>query len=80
MASLDKPSPKRQKIAIDNNSRPGMKRYYLRKRPPTAKHIPPSKHFHPASPLSRTVSVRSDHLRSSPSSSRPLHQLGGTGC
>jgi len=83
--SLEKPR-KRRKISIDNtNSRPGLGRYYLRKRPlsPT-KYVSPSKRFHPncspASTLSRTVSVRSDHRKSgveidSPSS-RPLHTHG----
>jgi hypothetical protein len=83
MGSIQKPYPKRRKISIDNtNSRPGLKRYYLRKR--SVKHVSPSKRFHPgpASSLSRTVSVRSDHLHrthgaeSSSPSSRPLYKNG----
>lgn len=87
-SSMEKPYRKRRKISIDNtNSRPGLGRYYLRKRPLSSpKHVSPSKRSHPAcSPVpshSHTVSVRSDHLRrieSDPSSSRPLHTHGGTG-
>jgi hypothetical protein len=49
MASLQKPYPKRRKISIDNtNSRPGLKRYYLRKRPLSTKYVSPSKRFHPS--------------------------------
>jgi len=82
--SLEKPYRKRRKISIDNtNSRPGLGRYYLRKRSlSSTKYVSPSKRFHPspASSLSRAVSVRSDHrksgVESDSSSSKPLHTHG----
>lgn len=88
MASLPSSPPKRRKIAKDNSgSRPVVKRYHLRKR--TVPSGPsPTKRFHPtvhtsASPLSRSVSVRSDHSRKKnneggSTSSRPAYQRGST--
>lgn len=57
MASLEEPSSKRRKISMDNiNLRPGLKRYYLRKRPI----ISPNKRLNSSRPLK---SVKSDHSR-----------------
>jgi len=89
MASLLSSPSKRRKISKDNSGpRPVVKRYHLRKR--TVSSGPsPTKRFHPtvhttASPLSRSMTIRSDHSRKKnneggSTSSRPAYQRGHSG-